>query len=364
MPLVSTLRPHCRAQDRLILWKPVKARMRVAGLSDGALAEILGVMEKGWAPGTLSTYGSGLLLFHVFCDERAIEELARCPADPTLLLAFVAACAGYYSGATIANSVHGVRAWHLLHGVKWAPSRDELSTVLTGATRLAPDSSKRAKREPWTVDMIVRVCRVLDPKSNFDVAWYAALTTIFWTMARTIEFLIPTLLDFKKDKHITREGVRIESNEGRQVMVFDLPWTKVAPEGERVYWARQIGLADPYAAFITHMRINDPPMDAALFSWRHEGGWKVMTRSAFTKRMEIAAAEAGLPRVHGHGLRIGSVLEYLLRGLSFEQVKSMGRWSSDSFALYLRQHAVVLAPYIQSVPLRQRTAQIDLPPPR
>ncbi|KIJ35959.1 hypothetical protein M422DRAFT_180003 [Sphaerobolus stellatus SS14] len=51
--------------------------------------------------------------------------------------------------------------------------------------------------------------------------------------------------------------------------------------------------------------------------------------------MEIATVEAVLSRVHGHGLHIGAVLEYLLRGLSLEQVKHMGRWSGDSFSLYL-----------------------------
>lgn len=99
-------------------------------------------MEKGWAPGTLSTYGSGLLLFHVFCNEQGIDKSARCSANPTLLLAFVAACSGYYSGATIANSIHGLWVWHLLHGTKWAPSKGELDTILSEATRLAPASSK------------------------------------------------------------------------------------------------------------------------------------------------------------------------------------------------------------------------------
>ncbi|KIJ34375.1 hypothetical protein M422DRAFT_263512 [Sphaerobolus stellatus SS14] len=210
-----------------------------------------------------------------------------------------------------------------------------MAAVLTGATRLAPASSKRALREPWTVDMLVRICRVLDPESHFDIAWYAALTTIFWAMAHSVEFLVQGINDFKEDKHITREGVSIETNEDSQVMVFALPWTKVSPRGERVFWDRQEGLADPEL----------------------EG----IDQSSIHQRMEIVAAEEGLPRVHGHGLRIGSVLEYLLRGLSFEQVKSMGRWSSNSFALYLRKHAVVLAPYIQKVPIRQ---QVALPPVR
>ncbi|KIJ35958.1 hypothetical protein M422DRAFT_179947 [Sphaerobolus stellatus SS14] len=191
-------------------------------------------MEKGWEPGTLSTYGSGLLLFHVFCDEQSIEEVARCPADPTLLLAFLATCADNYSGSTITNSLHGIHAWHLLHGVCWAPSRDKMAGILTGATKVAPASSKRAKREPWTVNMLIKVCFLLDPDNPFDVTWYAALTTIFWTMACSVEFLVQGLLDFSEDKHITRTRVGIERNEGKEVMVFSLPWTQVSPKGERV----------------------------------------------------------------------------------------------------------------------------------
>ncbi|KIJ48226.1 hypothetical protein M422DRAFT_162994, partial [Sphaerobolus stellatus SS14] len=368
-PLPSHLRPHCKATERLLQWKPSQARTSpspdtsTAGLSGNALWAILLVMEKGWAAGTRSTYGSGLLLFHVFCDEQDIAEESRCPANTTLLLAFIATYAGQYSGSTISNSIHGVRAWHLLHGARWAPSPEELALALTGAARLAPASSRRQKREPWTVDMITQVCYVLDPDSHFDGAWFAALTTIFWSMARTIEFLVPGLSDFRADRHITRDSVRVETAGGQSVMVFALPWTKVAPEGERVFWGRQSGPADPYAAFRTHMLLNDPPAKAALFSWRHAGAWWVMTRSAFIRRMEIAAAEAGLPRVHGHGLRIGAVLEYLLRGLSMEQVKNLGRWSGNSFALYLRKHVVVLAPYIQSVPLVQQAGPV-LPPLR
>ncbi|KIJ33336.1 hypothetical protein M422DRAFT_183415 [Sphaerobolus stellatus SS14] len=252
-PAPSLLRPHCRAQDRLILWKPIKVRSRMIGLSDKALSEIVWVMGKAWAPGTLSMYGSGLLLFHMFCNEQNIEDSAKCPANPTLLLAFVVACSGCYSGSTIANSLYGIWAWHLLHGTKWAPSKDEMAAVLTGATRLTPASSKRALREPWTVDMMVRICWVLDPESHFDIAWYAVLTTIFWAMACSMEFLVQGINDFKEDKHITREGVSIETNEDSQVMVFASPWTKVSPRGERVFWGRQEGLVNPYAALITHI---------------------------------------------------------------------------------------------------------------
>ncbi len=42
--------------------------------------------------------------------------------------------------------------------------------------------------------------------------------------------------------------------------------------------------------------------------------------------------------------------EYLLRGILFDVVKTIGRWKSDAFILYLRKHAQILAPYMQAVP--------------
>ncbi|KIJ46911.1 hypothetical protein M422DRAFT_93614, partial [Sphaerobolus stellatus SS14] len=347
----SHLRLHCTAKERLLKWQPIQSCSTTAGLSEEALKKVLVVLMAGWATGTLSTYASDLLLFHLFCDEHEVQEQVRCPVDPTMLLAFVAACAGHYSGSTISNSVHAVRAWHMLHGARWAPSCDELAAVLNGATRLAPSSSKRAQQDLWIVEMICKVCFTLDPENPFDIAFYSALTTIFWTMSHSVELLVYGVNNFSLEWNITHAGIKVETNgEGIPVMVFSLPWTKVSQTGEKVFWARQNGPADTYAALLTHIHVNNPPVDKAFFSWRCNGDWKVLTKAAFIKRMELAAAEAGLPKMHGHGLCIGSVLEYLTWGLSFEQVKHMGHWKGESFALYLRKHAVVLAPYIQAVP--------------
>ncbi|KAF8548179.1 hypothetical protein OG21DRAFT_1423556, partial [Imleria badia] len=54
----------------------------------------------------------------------------------------------------------------------------------------------------------------------------------------------------------------------------------------------------------------------------------------------------------GHSLCIGGTLHYLLMEVPFDAVKTMGRWSdsSESFTLYLRHHALILAPFLQSKP--------------
>ncbi|KAF9011022.1 hypothetical protein BDZ89DRAFT_909974, partial [Hymenopellis radicata] len=73
-----------------------------------------------------------------------------------------------------------------------------------------------------------------------------------------------------------------------------------------------------------------------------------LTKPAFLARIAAAAKAADLQPLQGHGIRIGSTLEYLLRGLAFEVVKTLGRWKSDAFLVYLRKHAEIMAPYMQA----------------
>lgn len=152
-----------------------------------------------------------------------------------------------------------------------------------------------------------------------------------------------------------------EDRNGFKVTVFHLPRTKTSLDGEDVYWAAQSGPADPKTALLKHLAVNNPPSSAHLFSWRHPGGLRPLTRGEFLKCLQSAGERMGLEGLKGHGIRIGGTLEYLLRGVPFESVKAMGRWNSDAFILYLRQHAVVLAPYLQDNPVLELFTHLTLP---
>ena len=138
---------------------------------------------------------------------------------------------------------------------------------------------------------------------------------------------------------------RIDRND-LEVTVFHLPKTKCATEGEDVFWAEQNGVTDPKALLANHFRVNSPPKNGHLFAYRHGKGHRPLTKRAFLDRIQAIATSIGEDNFKGHGIRIGATLEYLLRGVPFDVVKSLGRWASEAFVLYLHQHAVILAPYI------------------
>lgn len=136
----SPLRLHCPVQDWLLWWQPLFSCATRTELADSSLDRILRVMVAAWAPGTRLTDSTGLLIFHVYCDSNNIPESHRYPTDTTLLLSFIATCLGSYFGTALANKIHGLRTWHILHGVAWAPSSGELTTILMGVTHLATTS--------------------------------------------------------------------------------------------------------------------------------------------------------------------------------------------------------------------------------
>jgi hypothetical protein len=88
-------------------------------LSDAEQERVKDTMLHAWEEDTRILYGTGVLMWHCFCDEKRISEAGRAPATQPLLSAFVAHLAAAYSGKTIASYLNGIRAWHILHGFPW-----------------------------------------------------------------------------------------------------------------------------------------------------------------------------------------------------------------------------------------------------
>ncbi|KAN0086068.1 hypothetical protein V8E55_007202, partial [Tylopilus felleus] len=182
-------------------------------------------------------------------------------------------------------------------------------------------------------------------------AVFTCLTTAFFTTACTGELTVKNLCSFDPTLHIKPCNVSTEQDhQGNIVTNFHLPRTKSSAQGENISWACQEGPSDPEEAPNNHMRINAPPQDGPHFAYKDGKVHKPLTRSKFLSILTSSLKSAGLPTLHRHGIRIGSTLEYLLRNTPFDVVKVKGRWSSDTFLIYLCRHAQILALYIQAVP--------------
>jgi hypothetical protein len=278
-PHPSPLRPHCLARDRLRLWTPASPRSsqdhqgQSVNMDESDLARVLDVMAQAWAEGTHETYGSGLLHFHVYCDGKAIPESQRAPTSHILLSTFISKLAGAYSGKTIANYVYGIWAWHVLHGIPWSHNEPEIEALLTGASRLAPPTTKCKQHRPYTPDFMTKLKAHLQLQNPFDAATFACLTICFYAAGRVSEFTVNRLDGFNPTKHITWANLRGEEDRnGLKVTILHLPCTKTSSEGEDVTWARQHGPTDPYDALENHISVNKPSLGEHLFSYQWKSG--------------------------------------------------------------------------------------------
>ncbi|EPS96028.1 hypothetical protein FOMPIDRAFT_1131305 [Fomitopsis schrenkii] len=178
--------------------------------------------------------------------------------------------------------------------------------------------------------------------------------------------VFPDVNAFQPGLHVARNHVRKDADrDGRSVWVITIPRTKTSSTGEDLSFATQVDVVDPVTALMNHLTVNDPPRNGPLFTYSVRDNPRPLTKHAFCKRVSRAAAEAKVNALKGHSLRIGGTLEYLLRGVPFEVVKTMGRWKSDAFQTYLRKHAQILAPYLQANPsVHEAFTRYSMPPVR
>lgn len=181
-------------------------------------------MIHAYAEATRETYGSGLLTFHVFCDSKSIPENQRAPTSNILISSFITSMAGHYSAKTITNYVCGVRAWHVLHGLNWSLNKMEIETLLRASISLAPPSSKRSKREPYTIELMSAIRQHLDLLNPLDAAVFACLTTTFFATARAGEFTIQRLDAFDPLIHVKPSDVKdTRDRQNLPMKSFSLP---------------------------------------------------------------------------------------------------------------------------------------------
>ncbi|KAI0344919.1 hypothetical protein BDW22DRAFT_1427550 [Trametopsis cervina] len=349
------LRPACAARERLLQWRPASSAPIDDPLTEGDAARISAALGNAWSDSTKATYGAGIKLFMDVCDARQVPDRRRLPASQDLISTFLAHLVGAYSGSAANNYYAGLRAWHIIHRFPWNFDQDQFNALLHVATASAPASSKQSKKQPYSVHSLEQMFTVLDDTAPLDVAVKAAAAVLFYSLGRAGELTTSKQGDFDPHRHPQVSGLRQERDrDGRVVFTLFVPRTKVAVDGETLRWAQQVGPSDPVAAMNLHLRINQPNPEEHIFSYQKSIGAKLtrvsLTKHALLKRLAAAAQTANIPNLTGHAFRVGGTLEYLLRGVPFEVVKTHGRWHSNAFQRYLRKHAQILAPFLQARP--------------
>jgi hypothetical protein len=222
-PIISLLFPHCLATDRLWMWIPAWSPIPIDAFGD-TLLSIVEDLRRGpkvkveaLALSTRSLYGSAILLFVVWAKLRDLEPKVFFPSTTHVIDAFALAMTGSYASTTISTYISAIHKWHTVHNLTWTVDDAIVQQTIKGAAAFVPEASKRAKRAPYTTDMLSRIKGQLNLENPLDAAVWAICCTAFWAVCRMGELTIKSG-SFSPSVHPTPANVRLQtSRDGSQV---------------------------------------------------------------------------------------------------------------------------------------------------
>ncbi|KAE8181971.1 hypothetical protein CF336_g8716 [Tilletia laevis] len=305
-------------------------------------------MADSYSEDTLKSYGSGLARWHQWCDHRGVPEQLRCPAPAELLEYFILQHAGQFFSDTIGTWLSGMRAWHRIRNQSWPAGDMRRTELIRYAALHTPSTSRKPARPAVTLEWLSAILSVvkLDSPGDVAAAAAAAASVAFWGLLRLGEITCSPK-NFDQRKNISRTGVTFASAYGGVVTAtLSLPFTKTSPHGQRVVLTERPSSVDPLLWLRRHLALNTVSNDEenSLLAFRYGRGVTQMRRKTLTSRLQILAKRADLPVIDGHSFRIGGCTELLRAGNAFDDVRVHGRWSSEAWQRYVRDHAEIMAP--------------------
>lgn len=152
----------------------------------------------------------------------------------------------------------------------------------------------------------------------------------------------PSSRSFDPSVHLQYGDVRVNDRLNPQFLEVRIKASKTDPyrQGVTVYLGRTDDDLCPVAASLNYM-VDRGPAPGPFFTF---ADGKYLTRSKFVEEVRKALAAAGYDckKYSGHSFRIGAATVAAQRGLQDSLIKTLGRWESAAYTLYIRTPREVL----------------------
>jgi hypothetical protein len=187
----------------------------------------------------------------------------------------------------------------------------------------------------------------LSSPTHDDFLFISQLLTGFYALLRLGELVFP---DKKRDRNYRKIALRQSVQVKSDLFSFFMPShkTDLSFEGNTVMIQKHDGPTDPYSPFLRYLQSRDRlfPLNREL--WLTTRG-TVPTRFWFISRLRHF-----FPKDYaGHSLRAGGATSLAEAGVPPATIQAMGRWSSESFKIYIRKNPVLLHALLFHRPVHQ-----------
>lgn len=210
-----------------------------------------------------------------------------------------------------------------------------VSRTLTGCMRLLGTPTSR-KRTLTVDDLLVVVTHYANSHLHDDLLFVAMLLSGFFALLRLGELTYPDQITLRDPRKVIRRASVSVTCDFYQ---FFLPGHKADKffEGNIVMIPKNTLPYDPHTAFASYLTSRDNLFPFSSPLWLRTNG-AIPTRSWFITRLRLFFDSS----VAGQSMRAGGATSLASNGVSPLIIQAIGRWSSESFRIYIRKNPVLI----------------------
>ena len=286
-------------------------------------------------PSTRRNYSTGARDYILFCSIHGL------PLDPTPLT--IARYVAYTSLRIASAPKYLSGARHFLRDVfpefDTARKHALVQTTIRGSRKHRADPIRR--KAPLRLSHLSIFQALAHRSSDYDdFLFLTLLTAAFFACHRVGELLAPNDISLWDWRKLIR---RASFSSDHDHACYHLPYNKTDPfyQGTdiRLLRATASNGIDPVAILRDYVARRDRRHGARTPLFLRADGSRP-TRSWFERKLFDV-----LPRAHygGHSARAGGATYFASLGLSEDVIRALGRWSSKSWSIYIRDHPTVRA---------------------
>ena len=225
----------------------------------------------------------------------------------------------------------GVRSLHIDNGLP-DPLVNclQLQRLLRGIKCV--QGSSPSKHLPITIDLLKVIQRSLDLNSRNHVMFWAACCIGFFGFPRAGEFT--TNQPFDTSIHLAVSDVQADALMDPSCFKINIKCSKTVPfrMGCDIYLGQGNSVICPVVAIGNFLALCGPSPGKLFF---YADG-RPLTRQ-LSSTVQSILHSAGYPGLYsGHSFRIGAATTAAARGIPDHLIKTLGRWSSNAYQLYIQ----------------------------
>ena len=289
------------------------------------------LLTAALAPKTRHAYQNALTCFSTF--RSATRRPNSWPSSPNEVEAFIGYLAvNNFAYTTACTYLSGLAFAHKVRGWPDPTKSFTIGKMLTGLKKLCHRPDRRRPITLITLSSLIQSLTTACISQYEQSLFKAAFLLCFFGLLRVSEFtatsktspspLLTSHCRSSRDRLITILITHSKTDQFHQGHLIKL-------------WRTNDPILCPYAAlhnFIHNHRLNKP---GPLFIHTDE---TPLTSYQFSAILQKTASHSGIPRkgLSSHSFRIGACSLASALGVSTQDIKRLGRWSSQAFTSYVR----------------------------